>query len=144
MIFLFFRFCKSSAGPAEHNNGRSAHAPRPTPRIVSRKFRVNYLPSLFSQAWLAIPQLVLHALWQEVWHSPQPPLTALLAISRVFNVTICFMIMSFLKMKLSNCALCRVRLESKTDLLSQCRCIRVKPALTLPYYMDYTHKSQRL
>jgi hypothetical protein len=54
------------------------------------------------------------------------------------------MIMSFLKMKLSNCALCRIRLESKTDLLSQYRCIRVKPALTLPYYMDYTHKSQRL
>ena len=104
----------------------------------------DYSASLFSQGWLATPQLVLHALWQEVWHSPQPPLTALLAISRVFNVTICFMIMSFLKMKLSNCALCRVRLESKTDLLSQCRCIRVKPALTLPYYMDYTHKSQRL
>jgi hypothetical protein len=38
----------------------------------------------------------LQALWQEVWHSPQPPLTALFAISRVSNVTICFMMMSFL------------------------------------------------
>ena len=32
--------------------------------------------SLFSQAWLAIPQLVLQADWQEVWHSPQPPFLA--------------------------------------------------------------------
>ena len=40
----------------------------------------------FSQAWFAIPQLVLHALWQDVWHSPQPPFFALFAISRVFNV----------------------------------------------------------
>ena len=57
----------------------------------------NHSASLFSQGWFATPQLVLHALWQEVWHSPQPPLTALLAISRVFRVTICFMINSFLK-----------------------------------------------
>ena len=56
-----------------------------------------YSASLFSQAWFATPQLVLHALWQEVWHSPQPPLTALFAISRVSNVTICFMMMSFLR-----------------------------------------------
>jgi hypothetical protein len=33
----------------------------------------DYCSSLFSQAWLAMPQLVLHALWQEVWHSPQLP-----------------------------------------------------------------------
>ena len=25
------------------------------------------------QTWLPTVQLVLHALWQEVWHSPQPP-----------------------------------------------------------------------
>jgi hypothetical protein len=36
----------------------------------------NYLLS-FSQAWLAMPQLVLQADWQEVWHSPQPPFLAL-------------------------------------------------------------------
>ena len=40
----------------------------------------------FSQGWLAMPQLVLQALWQEVWHSPQPPFWRLLAISRVFRV----------------------------------------------------------
>jgi hypothetical protein len=37
----------------------------------------NYLLSLFSQAWLEMPQLVLQADWQEVWHSPQPPFLAL-------------------------------------------------------------------
>jgi hypothetical protein len=36
-------------------------------------FKNDQFSSLFSQAWFAIPQLVLHALWQEVWHSPQPP-----------------------------------------------------------------------
>jgi hypothetical protein len=38
---------------------------------------MDHSASLFSQGWLATPQLVLHALWQEVWHSPQPPSTAL-------------------------------------------------------------------
>ena len=104
----------------------------------------DYSASLFSQGWFATPQLVLHALWQEVWHSPQPPLTALLAISRVFNVTICFMIKSFLKMKLSACALRLVCPETQTDTGSQHRCIRVETAFALPYYMDYTPKSQRL
>lgn len=34
----------------------------------------NYLLSLhFSHCWFATPQEVLHADWQEVWHSPQPP-----------------------------------------------------------------------
>jgi hypothetical protein len=32
----------------------------------------NYL-LLFSHCWLATPQEVLQADWQEVWHSPQPP-----------------------------------------------------------------------
>ena len=36
-----------------------------------------YLLSLFSHFWLAMPQLVLQADWQEVWHSPQPPFLAL-------------------------------------------------------------------
>jgi len=29
--------------------------------------------SWFAQDWLATVQLVLQALWQELWHSPQPP-----------------------------------------------------------------------
>ena len=72
----------------------------PTPRSAERESPIKnaaenrrhfYLPVaqafLFSQGWLATPQLVLQALWQEVWHSPQPPLTALaqrLRVSRVF------------------------------------------------------------
>ena len=32
---------------------------------------------LFSHFWLATVQEVLHADWQEVWHSPQPPWAAL-------------------------------------------------------------------
>jgi len=49
-----------------------------------------YLLSLFSQDWLAIPQLVLQADWQEVWHSPQPPFFALSQRSRVSMVLMCF------------------------------------------------------
>jgi hypothetical protein len=46
--------------------------------------------ALFSQDWFATPQLVLHADWQEVWHSPQPPFFALWQRLRVFNVLILF------------------------------------------------------
>ena len=51
-----------------------------------------YLLSVFSQAWFAMPQLVLQADWQEVWHSPQPPFLALSHRLRVSMVTICSMI----------------------------------------------------
>jgi len=43
-------------------------------KFLSNQF---YLDSLFSHCWLAMPQLVLQADWQEVWHSPQPPFFAL-------------------------------------------------------------------
>ena len=45
--------------------------------------------SLFSHCWLAMPQLVLQADWQEVWHSPQPPFLALSHRSRVSMVLMC-------------------------------------------------------
>ena len=32
---------------------------------------------LFSHFWFATPQEVLQADWQEVWHSPQPPVWTL-------------------------------------------------------------------
>ena len=41
-----------------------------------------------SHCWLAMPQLVLHADWQEVWHSPQPPFLALSHRLRVSMVLI--------------------------------------------------------
>jgi len=69
---------------------RSAERESPIKNAAENR-RHFYLPVaqafLFSQGWLATPQLVLQALWQEVWHSPQPPLTALaqrLRVSRVF------------------------------------------------------------
>ena len=46
--------------------------------------------SAFSQGWFAMPQLVLQADWQDVWHSPQPPLLTLSAMSRVSKVSMCF------------------------------------------------------
>ena len=52
----------------------------------------NYLLSLFSHCGLAIPQLVLQADWQEVWHSPHPPFFALSQRLRVWIVSICFII----------------------------------------------------
>jgi len=33
---------------------------------------LNYLRFVFSHSWFATVQDVLHADWQDVWHSPQP------------------------------------------------------------------------
>jgi len=54
-----------------------------------------YFPS-FSHCWFAMPQLVLQADWQEVWHSPQPPFSMLFSMSLVFKVMICFIAVLFL------------------------------------------------
>jgi hypothetical protein len=51
---------------------------------------LNYQAFLFSHCWFAIPQLVLQADWQDVWHSPHPPFSSDLFMSLVFNVMICF------------------------------------------------------
>jgi len=56
-------------------------------------FLEDYL-DFFSHCWLAIPQLVLQADWQEVWHSPQPPFFALSQRFLVSRVLICFIFMS--------------------------------------------------
>jgi len=42
----------------------------------------------FSHGWFATPQDVLQADWQEVWHSPQPPVFTLSFKSRVAIVLI--------------------------------------------------------
>ena len=57
-------------------------------RYGRRSRFVSCVPQQFSQGWLATPQEVLQALWQEVWHSPQPPSTALCLIERVLSVFI--------------------------------------------------------
>lgn len=49
-----------------------------------------YLLSLFSHIWFATPQEVLQADWQEVWHSPHPPVLADFSRSRDTKVLILF------------------------------------------------------
>jgi hypothetical protein len=51
-----------------------------------------YFP--FSQDWLPTVQEVLHADWQEVWHSPHPPFFNVFCNLFVFNVFTCFIIKS--------------------------------------------------
>ena len=58
---------------------------------MAADFRANYL-LFFSHFWFAIPQLVLHADWQEVWHSPHPPFFWLAQRLRVLIVLICFIL----------------------------------------------------
>ena len=55
----------------------------------SRFLPVNYFA--FSQLWFPTVQDVLHADWQDVWHSPQPPFFSVFCKDFVFNVLICFM-----------------------------------------------------
>ncbi len=54
--------------------------------------KLSYL-SLFSQVWFPTVQEVLHADWQEVWHSPQPPFFRL--SFSVFEVRVLTLFMIF-------------------------------------------------
>jgi hypothetical protein len=54
-------------------------------RAEARPFQVSAI-YWFSHFWLATVQEVLQADWQEVWHSPQPPLAALAFKVALFNV----------------------------------------------------------
>ena len=47
-----------------------------------------------SQVWLPTVQDVLHADWQEVWHSPQPPFFTVFCSFVVFKVLMCFIMNS--------------------------------------------------
>jgi len=67
----------------------------PRPRDKNEAPIGAYFPS-FSHCWFAMPQLVLQADWQEVWHSPQPPFSMLFSMSLVFKVMICFIAVLFL------------------------------------------------
>ena len=49
-----------------------------------------------SQLWFPTVQDVLHADWQDVWHSPQPPFFTVFCKFFVFNVLICFIYVSSL------------------------------------------------
>ena len=50
----------------------------------------------FSQLWLPTVQEVLHADWQEVWHSPHPPFFTVFCKFFVFRVLICSITLSSL------------------------------------------------
>jgi len=60
------------------------------PNVSAAFWKTSYF-ALFSHCWFAIPQLVLQADWQEVWHSPQPPFFALSHRFLVSSVLIAFM-----------------------------------------------------
>ena len=59
---------------------------------------------LFSQLWLPTVQLVLHADWQDVWHSPQPPFFTVFCNFFVLNVLMCFMVCILSIIFYKNCA----------------------------------------
>ena len=59
------------------------------------KIALDYL-LVFSHFWFATPQLVLQADWQDVWHSPHPPFFIVLFNVCVFNVLMCFILISSL------------------------------------------------
>ena len=45
---------------------------------------------LLSQTWLPTVQDVLHADWQDAWHSPQPPVLSVFCIVGLLTVLMCF------------------------------------------------------
>ena len=81
------------------------HAKRMCPRTFSacvdcQKTALVFLFSLrnhylfCSQVWFPTVQDVLHADWHDVWHSPHPPFFTVLFNVCVFNVLICFIVIS--------------------------------------------------
>ena len=65
-----------------------AHAGR-TQKSRPNKGRL-HCDDYFSQTWLPTVQDVLHADWQEAWHSPQPPVFNVLCIFGLLTVVMCF------------------------------------------------------
>ena len=65
-------------------------------RPLSRVFHIIQNYFFCSQVWFPTVQEVLHADWQDVWHSPHPLFFKLLFIICVFNVFTCFMLYSSL------------------------------------------------
>ena len=51
-----------------------------------------FFPAYFWQTWLPTVQEVLQADWQEVWHSPQPPVCTVCCREAVLTVIMCFAI----------------------------------------------------
>jgi len=82
-----------------------------------------FLRYFCSHFWLATPQEVLQADWQEVWHSPQPPFLTLSQRLRVFRVLILFMMIGSHLIEFLSCSALR---GGETD--HDCRKFSIKPS----------------
>ena len=88
-------FCLAPQRKLRHNNKIGLPKKEKSLSSAVPKLAINnYFLSLFSHAWLAIPQLVLQADWQDVWHSPQPPFFALSQRLPVLRVLMCSIILT--------------------------------------------------
>jgi len=92
-LFIGHRAVRQGAPPANSNRlspfGSSGMLPPASKRHILP-------PDYFfcSHVWLPTVQEVLHADWQDVWHSPHPPFFTVLFNVCVFNVLICFILFS--------------------------------------------------
>ena len=83
LLRLLVSFCGFTID--SHPGGRLKATERPANACGQKKGQAFTCPLesaavsayTFSHFWLATVQEVLQADWQEVWHSPQPPLAAL-------------------------------------------------------------------
>ena len=66
------------------------------PLLIITVYSNSFLAYLFSQLWFPTVQEVLHADWQEVWHSPHPPFFTVFCKFFVFRVLICSITLSSL------------------------------------------------
>ena len=85
---FFFSGCTAGRrpiAPADKQKGIQRRMPFIANRWQAYRLR-------FSHFWLATVQDVLQADWQEAWHSPQPPCSALFLRFWVFRVLMCFMV----------------------------------------------------
>ena len=72
-----------------HRKNEAAHKERLKHKVF---VRFDYL--LCSQVWLPTVQDVLHADWQDVWHSPHPPFFTVFCNVLFVRVLICFILSS--------------------------------------------------
>lgn len=70
------------------HNCRQYHRSKQLCSNIIFTFRFSYFA--FSQVWFPTVQDVLHADWQDVWHSPHPPFLTVLFSVCVFSVLMCF------------------------------------------------------
>jgi len=66
------------------------HKQRGAPSLPLLWFQLHTAIYLFSHFWFATVQLVLHADWHDVWHSPQPEFLRSFFNAGLLIVFICF------------------------------------------------------